>query len=356
MMLKAPFPYYGGKSQVADIVWAALGDVYNYVEPFCGSCAVYLARPGPHKVATLNDKDGLIVNFWRAIQHAPEEVARWAAWPVSECDLHARHAYIVRKIYQPLEGDPEGRTEFVARLEGDPDWYDARIAGYWVYGMSSWIGSGFCSGKGTWAVNEEGILVHAKSRQGIHRKRPHLESQKGINRQLLHLANTGKGINRQLLCITNPTDGTIFNQARIEALIAYFNQLAEALAVARITCGDWKRVCGPSPTWHLGLTGMFLDPPYSHPERSDEIYLEDSFDIAKEVREYCLEVGNRKDIRIVLAGYEGEGHEELEKHGWRIYAWKAGGSYTRKDSQNQINRRRERLWFSPHCLGVGTLF
>ncbi len=42
-----PFPWFGGKSAVADRVWTALGpDVMNYVEPFCGSCAVLLLRPG----------------------------------------------------------------------------------------------------------------------------------------------------------------------------------------------------------------------------------------------------------------------------------------------------------------------
>ena len=36
---KAPFPWFGGKRRVADKVWAALGDVDQYVEPFAGSLA-----------------------------------------------------------------------------------------------------------------------------------------------------------------------------------------------------------------------------------------------------------------------------------------------------------------------------
>lgn len=43
--LSAPFPYFGGKSHVAPIVWQAFGDPRHYIEPFCGSCAVLLARP-----------------------------------------------------------------------------------------------------------------------------------------------------------------------------------------------------------------------------------------------------------------------------------------------------------------------
>ena len=35
--LKAPFPFFGGKSRVADNVWSRFGNVPNYVEPFAGS-------------------------------------------------------------------------------------------------------------------------------------------------------------------------------------------------------------------------------------------------------------------------------------------------------------------------------
>jgi hypothetical protein len=31
MILKAPFPWFGGKSRVAEIVWDRFGDVPNYV-------------------------------------------------------------------------------------------------------------------------------------------------------------------------------------------------------------------------------------------------------------------------------------------------------------------------------------
>lgn len=38
--LKAPFPWFGGKSRVAPLIWARFGEVRNYVEPFAGSLAV----------------------------------------------------------------------------------------------------------------------------------------------------------------------------------------------------------------------------------------------------------------------------------------------------------------------------
>ncbi len=43
--LKAPFPWFGGKSRVAHLVWERFGDVGNYVEPFAGSLATLLGRP-----------------------------------------------------------------------------------------------------------------------------------------------------------------------------------------------------------------------------------------------------------------------------------------------------------------------
>lgn len=35
--LKDPFPYFGGKSRVAPLVWQRLGNPINYIEPFFGS-------------------------------------------------------------------------------------------------------------------------------------------------------------------------------------------------------------------------------------------------------------------------------------------------------------------------------
>ena len=60
--LKAPFPYFGGKSLVADRIWDLFGDVDHYIEPFFGSGAVLLGRPGwtPDMTETVNDMDGFL--------------------------------------------------------------------------------------------------------------------------------------------------------------------------------------------------------------------------------------------------------------------------------------------------------
>src|SRR5690606_15823004 len=104
-------------------------------------------------------------NFWRAVSWAPDEVAHYADWPVNEADLEARHAWLVQ------------RAERLRWSLEDPDFFDAKIAGWWVWGACAWIGGGWCSGKG-----------------------PHVTDGAHIydRRQLPHISGTGQGINRQL--------------------------------------------------------------------------------------------------------------------------------------------------------------
>jgi DNA adenine methylase len=139
---KTPWPWFGGKSQAAPAIWAALGDVPHFVDPFTGSLAALLLRPHPcnrtYHSETVNDADGYLVNAWRSIQLHPDETAEWASNPVAEADLHARHAWLLR---WKTERDVE-------RLMGDPEFCDPRAAGYWIWGQSCWIGGGWCSGRG----------------------------------------------------------------------------------------------------------------------------------------------------------------------------------------------------------------
>lgn len=137
-LLKAPFPWLGGKSRVADEVWSRLGDPTVYAEPFAGSVAVLMARPGgagPREVVC--DLDGGISNFWRAVSAEPERVAHWADYPTIHQDLTARHRWL--KYWA---------EENASKLSEDPHFYDVKAAGWWVWGRSNWIGGGWGSGKG----------------------------------------------------------------------------------------------------------------------------------------------------------------------------------------------------------------
>ncbi len=320
---------------MAPLVWKRFGQVQNYVEPFAGSLATLLGRPDFKCTETVNDADGLISNFWRALQWDADTVAAHADWPVNENDLHARHAWLVGQ-----------KDSLQAKLEGDPKFYDAQAAGWWVWGMACWIGSGFCSGNGPWQVAEvDGVskLVHlGDAGRGVNRQLVHLgDAGRGVNRQLVHLGNAGRGVNRQR-----------------DSLYVYLRELSDRLQFVRVCCGDWSRVCGPSVTFKHGLTGVFLDPPYSAEAGRADLYRVESATVAHDVREWCLENGGNTLMRIALCGYVGEGHEELERNGWSVEHWKAKGGFASQGNgdDTQANSRKERIWFSPHCIAAGGLF
>lgn len=323
--LKAPFPWFGGKSRVADLVWDRFGNVPNYCEPFFGSGAVLLSRPHAAGIETVNDLDCMIANFWRALKEDPDEVAHYADWPVNEADQHARHLWLC------------SQEEFRERMKVDPDFYDAKIAGYWVWGQCIWIGSGWCSVK----------LPHlGNAGTGVHRKLPHLwNAGRGVNRQLPHLGDAGTGEE----CLSDRTSGTRAN------LLGYMRELSERLRTVRVCCGNWERILGPSPTVKLGTTGVFLDPPYAdEADRQDDLYATDSGTVAHAVREWAIVNGNNPDLRVALCGYDGE-HDMPED--WACLAWKARGGYgSQAEGRGRSNAGRERIWFSPHCLSPGGLF
>ena len=153
--MKAPFPWFGGKSRVSHLIWDRFGNVPNYVEPFAGSLAALLGRPHAPGIETVNDKDALLDNFWRALQSDPDEVAYWADWPVNETDLYARHLWLVNRL-ATLKTEME-----------DAEYYNAKVAGWWVWGICQWIGSGWRAGTVTRSLPH---LAHAG--KGVHRKRP----------------------------------------------------------------------------------------------------------------------------------------------------------------------------------------
>lgn len=252
--LSAPFPYFGGKSTVADMVWEALGKIGHYIEPFFGSGAVLLNRPDyePFKdTESINDKDGFIANVWRALQFNPDEVAKWCDWPVNHADLSAHKMRLIRE-----------EKYLIDNLIKDEKWFDAELAGYWIWAASCWIGSGL-TGLG---------------------QRP-------------HISDGGNGVQE-------PYNTNIYK---------WFRVLSERLRYVRVVCGDWTRVCGGNWQTKIGICGMFFDPPYSDVSRDNKIYHQESMTVAIDVNKWCLKRGENHDYRIVLAGYFDE-HKNLLEH------------------------------------------
>lgn len=158
--------------------------------------------------------------------------------------------------------------------------------------------------------------------------------------QLPHLGDAGMGINRKL-----PRLGDAGRGGRI---LGYFEALSARLRDVRVACGEWDRVLGDSVTIKHGITGVFLDPPYSADEHGVK-YSADS-DVAAQVREWALANGDNPLLRIALCGYSGE----HEMPGWTEIAWKARGGYgSQGDGRGRANAKRETIWFSKHCLKVG---
>ena len=312
MTLKSPFCYPGGKSRIAPMAWQRLdGDnaIAHYIEPFLGSAAMLLARPwkfGDERVwETANDLDGLLTNTFRGIREHPAEVAEIAtACSQSELDLHARHDWLIAN-----------RERITAGLRADPQWCDVKAAGWWLWGMASWIGHGF-----GWSPSS----------------------------QLPALSPTSKGILRD----PKPVKAVgALGLHKAPPIAQWMDMLAQRLLRVRLACGDWSRVvssaillsCNPD----FPPTAVFLDPPY---ERGTG-YGAESAGVSADVSEWCRENGDNPRLRIALCGHVGD----HDLPGWDTVVWKRrpGGRNAKSTSSNP-----ECVWFSPHCVGArqGSLF
>jgi len=376
--LKAPFPYFGGKATVADVVWQALGQPKHYIEPFAGSCAVLLNRPdyNPSKhMETICDKDGYVANVWRSLQMEPDAVAKVCDWPVNHADLNARRWYLLKN------------AELLQNLCGDPEWHDVKMAGYWIWAASCWIGSGLTrplaipditNAKG---VHKTGFYDAnrypdrtANSQAGINSqipgRRPQISNDNSINSQI-PLLNHETGVCRRpcfgasgahgvhKITLVDDTEPLLdVRDPYTPGLYQWFRQLSERLRRVRVVCGDWSRVCGGDWQDDRGTCAMFFDPPYSSEAgRDPSIYHEESLTAANEVREWCRARGDRKTYRLVLAGYYEE-HESLKDDGWTVHRWSAHGGFANKAKdktkcKGEENRHKEALFFSPHCHSSG---
>jgi hypothetical protein len=301
---------------VARVVWARLGRPKQYVEPFCGSAAVLLNAPEAAPLEGVNDLNGFIANFWRAVKAQPGEVARAADYPVSHIDLGARHGWLLAQ-----------RARLGDALQ-DAEWPgDAQAAGWWLWGQCSWIGSGWCEwgvrGDAGRGVQARGQIPHASDAgMGVQARGPipHA-SNAGIGVQargrIPHAGNAGRG---ELLT----TGGA--------AAWEWLHRLAARLERVRVVHGDWARCLNH----HYGDddTAVFLDPPY----RGFENVYAGAGRLADEVEAWARE---NPALRIALCGHEGD----YTLPGWDVVRWKR----PRLTYSGSETTDREAIWFSPGC-------
>jgi hypothetical protein len=261
-----------------------------------------------------------------------------------------------------------------------------KIAGYWIWAASCWIGSG---------LTRPGAMPQCDSVKGVHKqiidKRPHLGWEKGshklsvaggrpqvgvqgagvhmagqiplpnhetgICRRPCYGANGAHGVHKTTLT-NDPAPQLDVRDPYTPGLYTWFRELSERLRRVRVVCGDWPRICGGDWQDDRGTCGIFFDPPYSaEAGRDPTIYHEESDTVAHDVREWCRSRADRKTYQIVLAGYYEE-HESLLDEGWTVHRWSAHGGFANRAKNKskcngEANRHKEALFFSPHCHSSG---
>jgi len=356
-----PFPWFGGKSKIAPVVWELFGNADTFVEPFCGSAAVLFKRPNVHqwwnKVETINDADGHLVNTLRAIRDHSGELVELLQDPVNEADLTARHLYLTQR-----------RSEVVDALVSDPHWCDVQQAAWWVWGISQWVGGEWCTGEGSFDGGNP-------ADGAVYRKMPMVAG-----------SHPGRGIHRHPGLRVAATDGapppvrSLITEQRRMLLEA----LADRLARVRITCGDWQRVTKSAmdPARSGGFTAVFLDPPYDPMLRRGGLYAggdasgsrsgvegQIGFDVADlgesalpvhdKALQWALHNGSQSNLKIIYCGYaDADVSERFAEAGWKEVNWKASGGYGLQSVVNRArgNRDKERVWVSPVCVSAASDF
>lgn len=263
---------------------------------------------------------------------------------MNEADLHARHRWLV-----------ETGRERMERCLSDPEYFDAKVAGWWVsrpewnrFKLSAKSGSGALrEGNGKLpaiAGRDAGRGAYAKSRSTpakptITRKRPALTGNGGGNG--VNAPGLGCAGHRKRPVLQYSEGGRVGFHARTGGLYAYMQALSDRLRRVRVCAGDFERLLGPAVTTCIGTTGVFLDPPYPLDGRA-VCYSHDSADVWWRSYQWAIDNGDNLELRIALCGYEHPG--AVFPPDWEEVAWKASGGYGRS-ARGQANARRERIWF-----------
>ena len=362
--LTAPFPWYGGKRRWSERVLIRFGHVDVYAEPFAGSLAVLLAS-APHKREVVCDTDGGICNFWRAAAADPDAVAHWADWPTIHDDLTARHRYLVRWVLDHTD-----------ELRNDPEYYDAKVAGWWVWGISIWIGGGWCQPNYRKQAAPDRIPKFAPTAAGVglHKKRPRVNDDlggRGVSAQRTNVpdqrpsmqgsrAGYGEGVSAQRVAMpgdqipkmegANPGGNAANAVKRGARLRPWLHELAARLKGVIVLNRSWESAVTPSVLAQTDSgshppVGILLDPPYTTEGRDAAVYGSDadgtSDAVAAAAWTWAQAHGDR--YRIAYCCHEGD---VAVPDGWTSETQSFSGIRTATRRED----RRDQILFSPACL------
>ena len=395
--LTAPFPWFGGKRRWAENILERLGEVDRYIEPFAGSLAVLLHRKEPFSREIVCDTSGVLCNFWRAVKTDPEQTAHWAEYPTIHQDLTARHKWLV--------GWSKANA---AKLSEDPDYCDAKAAGWWVWGISNWIGGGFCEtisdtrrphvdprsgGQGV-QVQRLGTPdsrrhVGTKGGQGVQdtiqsTKRPHVgpHSGGGVGVQVQRLGTpdsrphvgakkTGaQGVQVQRLGMPDSRPHVVHRKrggvgvqvqrttpesshsdmpiGNTGFLVDWFDALAHRLRRVVVFNRDWVSVTSPTVLGNTATektnTGLFLDPPYLTSDRSKSLYESDYKGTSDEAAVESYKWAIENGGSYRIAYACHEGDFSVPP-GWDAETLSFGGP--------NVKRKMDMVMFSPACVPKG---
>ena len=388
--------YFGGKSRWIDTVWQRIGKVGVWSEPCMGTAVMTLNNPEPAPREVCCDLNAFVANFYRAVRGDYEQAAYWADWPTNHHDLTARHRWLLR-----------WGAENAERVSEDAEWFDAKAAGFWVWGQSSWIGHGWCDGTG-W--EQRPLIDHKSGGRGVNMQRvhmpvddkrpkvpdgggsgvsaqrdrvpgdqiPHISDQvgaSGVSMQRdqiprdgmprMPTKSDGQGVAQQRA--TGPFDFETDGVLDGSRLRPWFRAIAERLARVIILNRSWESALTPSvlqqtPSSPKPSVGVFLDPPYrttradGSKKRSIGLYQGDktgaSDALAKATYEWATEGRNKAGERYAdkyrIAYCMHEGDFPIPP-GWTFEVMGFSGH---RDPEKK--KELDCVMFSPACVPVPT--
>ena len=333
-----------------------------------GSLAMLLLRPGPFVgTETVNDADGFLANFWRAVRLDPAAVAEHADWPVNENDLHARHVWL-----------REQRATLTRRLEGRPRFFDAKIAGWWVLGpvlldRLGMVRRGPVGPVVRWSEVDGVPPARPPGRRRARGQPPARPPGQRRARGQPPARPPGRcrargqpptGPPGRCRARGQPQTGPPGRcRARRQATPGEGSTANGSGDAGRLLRGPVRPApAGPGVLRRLdaGLradtdrqAGVDRRLPRSALRRHGQA---DAIDSTARTASPSptrsasgpSTTGATRKLRIALCGYAGEHDMPAD---WAEWAWKAKGGYgSQSKAHDNPNAKRERIWFSPHCL------